>query len=77
MPYCSGPVEGTVNRIKMLKRQMYGRPKFDLLANGSYRMMLTNPRSVRSRNVGQNHFGLTFPTAQRRAIWVPRLAEEA
>ncbi|AUY54580.1 transposase [Streptomyces sp. CB01881] len=27
----SGPVEGTVNRIKMLKRQMYGRAGFDLL----------------------------------------------
>jgi transposase len=29
--YSSGPVEGTVNRIKMIKRQMYGRAKFDLL----------------------------------------------
>jgi transposase len=27
----SGAVEGHVNRIKMLKRQMYGRAKFDLL----------------------------------------------
>jgi transposase len=31
MPYSSGAVEGTVNRIRMLKRQMYGRAKFDLL----------------------------------------------
>jgi transposase len=31
MPYSSGPVEGTVNRIKMIKRQMYGRAGFDLL----------------------------------------------
>jgi transposase len=29
--YSSGPVEGIVNRIKMIKRQMYGRAKFDLL----------------------------------------------
>lgn len=29
--YSSGAVEGTVNRIKMIKRQMYGRAKFDLL----------------------------------------------
>jgi transposase len=28
--YGSGPVEGTVNRIKMIKRQMYGRAKFDV-----------------------------------------------
>lgn len=27
----SGTVEGNVNRIKMIKRQMYGRAKFDLL----------------------------------------------
>ncbi|MFF3617401.1 transposase [Streptomyces sp. NPDC002580] len=27
----SGPVEGAVNRIKMLKRQMFGRAGFDLL----------------------------------------------
>jgi transposase len=27
----SGPVEGNVNRVKMLKRQMYGRANFDLL----------------------------------------------
>lgn len=27
----SGPVEGTVNRIKMLKRQMFGRAGFPLL----------------------------------------------
>ncbi len=31
LPYSSGPVEGNVNRIKMLKRQMYGRAGFALL----------------------------------------------
>ena len=31
LPYSSGAVEGNVNRIKMLKRQMYGRANFDLL----------------------------------------------
>jgi len=31
LPYCSGAVEGTVNRIKTIKRQMYGRARFDLL----------------------------------------------
>jgi transposase len=29
--YSSGPVEGHVNRIKMIKRQMYGRANPDLL----------------------------------------------
>ncbi|OHV42415.1 transposase [Parafrankia colletiae] len=31
LPHSSGQVEGTVNRIKMIKRQMYGRANFDLL----------------------------------------------
>jgi transposase len=31
LPYSSGAVEGHVNRIKMIKRQMYGRAKTDLL----------------------------------------------
>jgi transposase len=31
MPYSSGVVEGQVNRIKMIKRQMYGRANLDLL----------------------------------------------
>lgn len=31
LPWSSGAVEGQVNRVKMLKRQMYGRARFDLL----------------------------------------------
>jgi transposase len=31
LPWSSGPVEGQVNRIKMIKRQMYGRANLDLL----------------------------------------------
>ena len=31
LPWSSGGVEGHVNRIKMLKRQMYGRANLDLL----------------------------------------------
>jgi transposase len=31
LPHSSGAVEGAVNRIKMLKRRMYGRAKFDIL----------------------------------------------
>jgi transposase len=34
----SGTVEGNVNRIKMIKRQMYGRAKFGLLRK---RILLT------------------------------------
>ncbi|WP_238491029.1 hypothetical protein [Actinoplanes flavus] len=35
----SGPVEGNVNRIKMIKRQLCGRAGFDLLRE---RVLLAN-----------------------------------
>lgn len=31
LPYSNGPTEGAVNRLKTIKRQMYGRAGFDLL----------------------------------------------
>jgi transposase len=31
LPWSTGPVEGQINRLKMLKRQMYGRAHIDLL----------------------------------------------
>lgn len=31
-PWSNGPVEGQINRLKMLKRQMYGRASLDLLS---------------------------------------------
>jgi transposase len=32
LPWSNGPVEGQINRLKMLKRQMFGRAKLDLLS---------------------------------------------
>ena len=31
LPWSQGPVEGHVNRLKLIKRQMFGRAKIDLL----------------------------------------------
>ena len=31
LPWSNGPVEGQIHRLKLLKRQMYGRAGFDLL----------------------------------------------
>src|SRR6266567_6460334 len=31
LPWSTGPLEGHVNRLKLIKRSMYGRAKFDLL----------------------------------------------
>jgi hypothetical protein len=49
VPYSSGAVEGHVNRIKMIKRQMYGRARPDLLRK---RVLATD----RSRQLRQSHF---------------------
>ncbi len=32
MPWSNGPVEGQIHRLKLIKRSMYGRAKFDLLS---------------------------------------------
>jgi transposase len=40
LPWSSGPVEGHINRLKMLKRQMFGRAHLDLLS----RRFLLAPR---------------------------------
>ena len=32
LPWSTGPVEGQINRLKMLKRQMFGRAGLDLLS---------------------------------------------
>jgi transposase len=31
MPYSQGQTEGRINKLKLIKRSMYGRGKFDLL----------------------------------------------
>ena len=31
LPYSQGQTEGRVNKLKLVKRSMYGRGKFDLL----------------------------------------------
>ncbi|WP_307811978.1 transposase [Ktedonobacter sp. SOSP1-85] len=31
LPWNTGPLEGHINRLKLIKRSMYGRAKFDLL----------------------------------------------
>jgi transposase len=31
-PWSQGPIEGHINRLKLLKRQMFGRARLDLLA---------------------------------------------
>jgi transposase len=48
LPWSNGPVEGHINRLKMLKRQMFGRAHLDLLG---YRF-LRAPREQEAQVVG-------------------------
>lgn len=52
LPWSTGPVEGQVNRLKLMKRSMYGRANFDLLKRRvlhqrKKRQPLKNQRSQR------------------------------
>jgi transposase len=58
VPWSSGPVEGHINRLKMLKRQMFGRARLDLL---SRRVVLT-PRGGQAQAPGPR--GLPWAPAE-------------
>jgi len=49
LPWSNGPVEGHINRLKMLKRQMFGRARLDLLS----RRFLRAPREGQVQAPGQ------------------------
>jgi transposase len=49
LPWSSGPVEGHINRLKMVKRQMFGRARLDLLS----RRFVLAPRAGRAQAAGQ------------------------
>ena len=48
LPWSTSPVEGHINRLKMLKRQMFGRARLDLLR----RRFLRAPRGDRAQARG-------------------------
>lgn len=49
LPWSSGPVEGHINRLKMLKRQMFGRARLDLLS----RRFVLAPQEGQAQAPGQ------------------------
>jgi transposase len=48
LPWSNGPVEGHINRLKMLKRHMFGRARLDLLS----RRFLRAPREDQAQGAG-------------------------
>lgn len=57
LTHSSGPVEGSINRLKMLKRQMFGRASMDLLGK---RVLLTH-RQLRAHMAAVN-VQISLPT---------------
>ena len=53
LPWSSGPVEGHINRLKLLKRQMFGRAHLDLLS----RRFPWAPRGAPGHRPGSQHPG--------------------
>jgi transposase len=49
LPWSNSPVEGQINRLKMLTRQMVGRAKLDLLS----RRFLLTPERAQDQAPGQ------------------------
>ncbi len=50
LPWSTSPVEGHINRLKMLKRQMFGRARLDLLS----RRFVRAPRGDRAQARGES-----------------------
>lgn len=71
LPWTTSPVEGQINRLKMLKRTMYGRAGFQLLRA---RVLHTAQRNVReSRTLAQSADGY-WPTFRRSTYGHPGFA---
>jgi len=76
LPWSTGPVEGHINRLKMLKRQMFGRAHLDLLSRrfvlASRREQAQTPglcapspptQTLRPHNTGSRRKRLAFPSS--------------
>jgi len=59
LPWSTSPVEGHINRLKMVKRQMFGRARLDLLS----RRFLLAPREGQVQAAGQRAPALAQGTA--------------
>jgi transposase len=64
LPWSTSPVEGHINRLKMLKRQMFGRARLDLLS----RRFLLAPRERQARREKQAQSGGRSAPVQVHAV---------
>ena len=52
LPWSNGPLEGNVNRLKLIKRSMYGRTEIDLL---KHRVLSQSKKNQDRKNKRKNH----------------------
>ena len=52
LPWSNGPLEGNVNRLKLIKRSMYGRAEIDLL---KHRVLYQSKKNRDRKNKRKNH----------------------
>jgi transposase len=71
-PWSNGETEGQVNRLKLLKRQMYGRAKFDLLKAIYIELLLYRAKYGEKQayctKIAGELFGVTLSDANRTSI---------
>ena len=53
LPWSSGQTEGQITRLKLLKRSMYGRAKFDLLRQRVLHRVQDSPKEHEISRIGQ------------------------
>lgn len=57
LPWSNGPLEGNVNRLKLIKRSMYGRAEFDLL---KFRVLYQSKKNRSRKSKKNNQRGKNF-----------------
>ena len=68
LPWSNGPLEGNVNRLKLLKRSMYGRANFDLLKLRVLHHRKKRQQTKNKRSQGQQEGCLKKPNRMENGI---------
>jgi len=66
LPWSTGPVEGQVNRLKLIKRSMYGRAKFDLLKRRVLHHSKKSPERKNKKQQAQQGDRLETPRVRKQ-----------
>jgi transposase len=69
LPWSNGPLEGNVNRLKLIKRSMYGRAEIDLLKlRVLHHSKKSQERKKKGKKQGQQQVPLKKPAVMKKGI---------